>query len=167
MPIGTLYAEFHEGQGWPAGPDSIFLGNNDHINDFYCTGIGTPEASSSHELFERERQMDQAGAAFPVDLATDREGLYDDSLRYLVWDIADVAAIVTRTAWFDAEQGEWNGTARFRIRKADGTIRWNDVDEEDARMLPRPGDTVERLWERHESDWRAHPGPGDGGGSKP
>lgn len=153
MPPGTLYAEYEKGRRWPQGPENIFLGDIDYMSDFHCTGLGSPESSGSDEMFGHQHQMEESGAEYPVDLACGREGLYDDSTRYLVWDVADVAAIVAYSAWLEANQGEWNATPRFRIRKADGTLRF-ETDEEDARQMARPGDTIERMYEQHQAEWR-------------
>lgn len=155
MPVGTLYVEYREGH-WPDGPDSIFLGDIEYMSDFLECGIGSPESNGSSQMFDRQDEMDKAGAQYPVSLACGREGYYDDSMRYLVWDEADVREIAVRTAWFAARQREWNGTSRFRVIKADGSIRY-ETDEDDARRMARPGDTVERLYERHEGEWRPAP----------
>lgn len=160
MPVGTLYTELGDTQrhGWPAAPDSIFLGAIEGMNDFNMVSIGSPDAESSHVLFDRHREMEETGAAYPVGLATDREGLYDDDLRYLVWEPEDVRDIIARTAWFAAQQGEWNPVRRYRIRRPDGSTRYDLEDRErDARECARPGDVVEQMHERHETEWRALP----------
>ncbi|WP_280448444.1 hypothetical protein [Nocardia brasiliensis] len=128
--------------------------DTDGVNDFYYCDINTPENNGSGQLFEREREMDEQGTAYPVDLGTDREGLYDDTTRYLVWDVEDLAAIVARTAWFEANQGQWNGTTRYRVRYPDGRIQYAH-DEEDAQQMARKAGIIERLYERHEGEWRA------------
>lgn len=151
MPPGTLYAEYVKGRAWPQGPTDIFLGDIDYISDFNCTDLGSPDASSSDEMLDRELEMDERGAEYPVDLCPGREGLYDDSLRYLVWDEADVAAIVALSAWFQSKQGQWNATPRYRIRRADACY---EADEEDVREMARPDDVVERMYERHDAEWR-------------
>lgn len=153
MPPGTLYADYHEGQGWPLGPTDVFIGDIDYINDFHCADLHSPESSGSSQLFERHREMDEQGAEYPIALDVDREGLYEDDTRYLVWEVADVAAIVARSAWLQAKQGEWNGTPRFRVRKADGTLRFETA-EDDARKVARPGDIIERMYEQHQAEWR-------------
>ncbi|MEU9515906.1 hypothetical protein [Micromonospora sp. NPDC048169] len=152
MPPGTLYAEYVEGRAWPQGPTDIFLRDIDYISDFNCTGIGSPEASGTVEMFDRELEMDEHGAEYPVDLCPGREGLYDDSLRYLVWDEADVAAIVSLSAWFHAKQGQWNATGRYRIRRPDGACY--EADAEDVHEIARPDDAVERMYEQHQAEWR-------------
>lgn len=152
MPVGTLFADYHADR-WPEGPESIFLGDLDYISDFQYCSIDGPQNAGSSQLFEREREMDTEGTAYPVDLSCAREGYYDDTTRYLVWDEADVAAIVVHTAWFEASQGEWNSTTRYRVRAADGKVR-NAHDEEDAQQMARRGGVIERLYERHEGEWR-------------
>lgn len=153
MPSGTLYAEYHPGRGWPSGPTDVFLGDMEGVNDFVCAGLGSPQSSDSNQMFERQHEMNESGAEYPVDLMAGRDGLFDDEMRYLVWDESDVATIAVRTAWFNAGQKEWNATTRFRTVKADGTVRY-ETDEEDARSTVRPGDTVEQLYERHDVEWR-------------
>ncbi|PEH74626.1 hypothetical protein CRM89_00295 [Nocardia sp. FDAARGOS_372] len=157
MPIGTLYSEFREGgkRGWPFGPEALFIGDCGYINDFFTIGIDGPDAESSEVLFDRQHEMEQQGTAYPVDLATDREGLHDDTLRYLVWEPEDVRDIVARTAWLAAHQSEWNPVRRYRIRRPDGTTHSDfEDDERDARQSARPGEVVEQLFERHETEWR-------------
>lgn len=155
MPVGTLFADYYgEDQAWPQGPTSIFLGDIEGMSDFLECGISSPENDGSDHLVEREDEMCKEGAAYPVDLGCSREGYYDDTMRYLVWDVADVAAIVARSAWFEADQGEWNGTTRYRVRAADGKVRYAH-DEEDAQQMARHSGVIERLYERHEGEWRA------------
>lgn len=154
MPVGTLFVEHCEGH-WPDGPHAIFLGDSVGISDFYFCGIGSPENNGSSQLFDRHLEMEKDDTAYPIGLACDREGLYDDTLRYLVWDEADVREIAVRTAWFNTGQQEWCGTTRYRVIKPDGTVRYETDEADDARSLARPGDTVERLYERHESEWRS------------
>lgn len=158
MPPGTPYADYHasNSQPFPEGPTMLFLQDWADSNDFVYTGLGSPESDGSEQLWDREREMDEQGVAYPIDLGAGRDGLYDDTARYLIWDEQDVAAVVTHTAWFDAKQGEWNGTVRYRIRRADGTIRY-ECDARDAADEAYPGDTIERLYERHESEWRSEP----------
>lgn len=158
MPRGTLYTEFHEGKdrGWPAGPNALFIGDCEYIDDFYTVGISTPDAESSAVLFDRQHEMGQQGTAYPVDLATDREALYEDHCRYLVWEPDDVRDIIARTTWLAAQQSEWNPVRRYRIRRPDGTTR-NDFEDNErhARQSARPGEVVEQMYERHETEWRA------------
>jgi hypothetical protein len=153
MPPGTLYAEYSAGRGWPDGPTDIFVGDNEGMNDFFLKSLGSPASSGSGNLFARQHEMDEKGTSYPIGLETDREGLYDDTLRYVIWEAADVAAIIAHLSWLENGQGEWNATCRYRVRRADGHAVFVH-DEDDARMVARGTGTIERLYERHESEWR-------------
>ncbi|WP_280465624.1 hypothetical protein [Nocardia brasiliensis] len=154
LPVGTLFADYHDNH-WPDGPESVFLGDIGYIDDFWYFSINTPRNNGSSQLFDRELEMQESGTAYPVDLVCAREGLYDDTTRYLVWEEADVREIVMRSAWFASRQGRWNPTGVFRVRNPDGTTS-GPLDEEDARPFAcHSGGTIERMYEHHNTEWRA------------
>lgn len=94
LPKGTPFALYlGEGKPWPQGFD-ILVGGDRHIDDFYYRSTNCPDADSSEEMWDRQREMTDTGAAYPVDLSIGREGYYDPDTRYLVWEPDDVRRIV-------------------------------------------------------------------------
>lgn len=103
QPKGTLFADFHSKPGetmmWPNGPECILHGpcdpgeGNEPVDFFFIT-IGGPDAVDSSEHFDACFRMADDGEAYPIGLALQREGLYDPSKRYLVWEPEDVNRII-------------------------------------------------------------------------
>lgn len=90
MEPGVLYAEvLEDGQ---FGELHIYGGSSG--NDFVIRSLMTPDAHDSDELWERQDEMLANGASYPIDSAYGRDGLFDDDIRYLVYDEADVVSIV-------------------------------------------------------------------------
>lgn len=52
---------------------------------------------------------------------------------------------------------EWTPGRWWRVVSADGSLWCETSDEDEARESMRPGDTLCRLWERHDSEWRDEP----------
>jgi len=50
--------------------------------------------------------------------------------------------------------GEWEPGRWWRVVTPGGTIWAETSDEEEAREAVRPGDTLLRLWQRTEQEWR-------------
>ncbi len=93
MPKGTPFAEYEPKAGWPQ-EFLIFVAPCGYIDDFYYRSVSSPENSGTDQLIDREREMAEAGASYPVETDIDREGLHDPDLRYLVWEPEDVARII-------------------------------------------------------------------------
>lgn len=49
---------------------------------------------------------------------------------------------------------EWKRTRWVQVRAPDGSLWCETSDEEEARASMRPGDTIARLYERSEHEWR-------------
>lgn len=95
MPKGTLFAEVLENGtysylcifgGYGTGPD------------FIERSIMAPESTGTEEYLERLEAMREQGASFPVNEDYGREGLFDDNLKYLVFEPADIASIIADIA---------------------------------------------------------------------
>jgi hypothetical protein len=112
MPKGTPFADYPESLRvpWPEGPEMILYGpvlyGDDEPRDFFFTTISSPEAHDTGEMIEREDRMVQRGASFPVDLVIQREGLYDATRRYLVWEPDDVRRIINLLQGGDDERDD-------------------------------------------------------------
>lgn len=91
MEPGVLYAQVaKDGQ---FGELHIF-GGAFGSNDFTTRSITGPEFNDTDELFQREEDMRVNGTSYPVDSLYGRDGLFDDDIRYLVYDEADIVSIV-------------------------------------------------------------------------
>jgi hypothetical protein len=101
MPKGTLFADFREDADrmWTKGPEFIlhspvFLRDDEEPNDFFYASIDTPDHDDLWELVGNCDDMVRTGKSYPVDLVVAREGLYDSTSRYIVWEPDDVARII-------------------------------------------------------------------------
>jgi hypothetical protein len=91
MEPGVLYAQV--GKDGQLGDLHIF-GGAFGSNDFTMRSITTPYAHDSDELWQREEDMRDNAASYPVDSLYGRDGLFDDDIRYLVYDEDDIVSIV-------------------------------------------------------------------------
>lgn len=95
LPAGTLYHDWLpcyfgalciKGETLPAEPG--------YSGDWYEAVIPHLDVSSSDEDCDTQVAMDEKGLSHPLTFELEgREALYDDSLRYAVWERADVAAL--------------------------------------------------------------------------
>lgn len=93
LPEGTLSAEYGNGspREW-----SIFYGAivyDGAVKDFWERGISVIGFDDPGQLLDRQDAMKE-GAAFPVNPTVSREGFYDDSIEYLVYEHADIVSIL-------------------------------------------------------------------------
>lgn len=89
MPAGTL---FHEWE--PCIFGALMIKGETWESDFYSVPVPWIDGGSSDETFDRQIEMRETGASYPIDLETcGRDGLFDDRLLYAVWERADVAAL--------------------------------------------------------------------------
>lgn len=51
------------------------------------------------------------------------------------------------------DENEWSPTRRWRVVTEDGVLWAETSDEAEARLLMRPGDILQRLYERIEKQW--------------
>jgi len=53
--------------------------------------------------------------------------------------------------------GDWVATRWWRVIDPDGKLWCETSDEKEARDRMRPGDTLQRLWQRSDREWRDAP----------
>lgn len=93
MPPGTLY---HDWQPCCFGDlcikgESLFHEHRGKLNDWW--EVHVPEVGNAEEMLDH---LDQ-GESIPVNLYLEgREALFDDKMRYAVWERADVEALHAR-----------------------------------------------------------------------
>jgi hypothetical protein len=104
MPKGTPFASYYGRQSrWPDG-FNIFVSPTGNADDFYYRSTSSPEFEDSTQLFERQEAMDTVGTSYPVDVSIDRDGLYDPTDRYVVWEPDDVRRIINLLQGGDDEK---------------------------------------------------------------
>jgi hypothetical protein len=104
MPEGTPFATYHGRQaGWPDS-FNIFVRPTGNFDDFYYRSTDNPEFEDSAQLFDRQEEMDAGGTSYPVDVSIDRDGLYDPTDRYVVWEPDDVRRIINLLQGGDDEK---------------------------------------------------------------
>lgn len=91
MPRGTLFAEAFDPCNY--GPLCIFGG--EFGPDFTERSITACESDGSEQYIERSQEMWETGASYPVNTDYGREGMFDDSMRYLVYEPADIESIIS------------------------------------------------------------------------
>lgn len=90
MPAGLLIAEARS--PFEYGDLQIFGGKYGD-NDFLVRSL-SHESEDSSEFMDRGVEMWEHGASYPVEQHYGREGLFDDTMRYVVWDSADLKSIL-------------------------------------------------------------------------
>lgn len=94
LPKGTLFADYRPESCWPEGP-SMVLVRADGDHDFLYRSIGSPDAISSDQLWDRERELyADTAVTYPMDLSIGREGMYEPDSTYLVWEPDDVKRLI-------------------------------------------------------------------------
>lgn len=53
------------------------------------------------------------------------------------------------------QSSEWEPSRWRRVVAPDGSLWCETSDEDEARRAMRPGDTLQRLWVKNHSEWRA------------
>lgn len=92
MPKGTPFAEYHPTR-WP-DRFSIFAGPTGYGEDFWYRDICHPQNDETGQLLDRQGEMAEKGARYPVETTMAREGFFDLDMRYVVWEPEDVARII-------------------------------------------------------------------------
>lgn len=96
MPAGTV---FHHYEPHISGTMGI-KGETFSGNDFWeqsLDGVCCLRAHNTDEMCSRLDEMKEKGASYPVDLNCEgRDGLFDDAQLFLVWERADVEALIAR-----------------------------------------------------------------------
>jgi hypothetical protein len=96
MPAGTLYQKYR-----PMIADDLEIkGDNCGETDFFLQnvcGVMALKCNASDQLMERFDEMVKDGASYPVDLDSQgRDGCFDADQLFLVWERADVEALIAR-----------------------------------------------------------------------
>ncbi|WP_280247304.1 hypothetical protein [Nocardia abscessus] len=90
QPPGTLYAE---ARGPGQYGELLILGSAHGGPDFMCRTLDV-DAHDSGESFARDESMWKDGASFPINEAYQRDGMFNDTARYLVYEPADIASVI-------------------------------------------------------------------------
>lgn len=89
MPSGVLFAEaFSCGKYGDLCIYSEYGGP-----DFLQRPIEWVESSESEDMWDREKDMWDNGTSYPVNTDYGREGYFDDTMKYLVYEPEDIASI--------------------------------------------------------------------------
>jgi len=91
MPENTLYSDYDSGN-----IEGLYIKDESLNNDFCYVDIVFSVKNNGDNIFEVIGDMEQ-GKSFPVDLDSyEREGLFDDSLQYVIWENEDVKALIEK-----------------------------------------------------------------------
>jgi hypothetical protein len=92
MPAGTVFSYYE-----PINFNGLYIKSSEPDNnpDFFVQDlIGAVENNSSDDFFTKCEQMEE-GASLPVDFEiSGREGLFDDKLRYAIYEKEDVEKLI-------------------------------------------------------------------------
>lgn len=95
MPPGTLFQNYH-----PCTSGILCAKDETIGNDFLLQpleGVSAMEWDSSDQMVERLEEMRGNGDSHPLDLdCLGRDGCFDNDQLYLVWERADVEALIAR-----------------------------------------------------------------------
>jgi len=97
LPAGTLFAPMM--QKWVFGELSVKGGSLDFGNetdDFLELGLNWIDGDDTYQVCERlDEMLADSSVSYPLQSAYGREGLFDPDMVYLVYEPADVAALVS------------------------------------------------------------------------
>lgn len=95
MPPGTLFQNYR-----PCTSGSLCAKDETMGNDFLLQpleGVSAMEWDSSDQMVERLEEMRDNGASHPLGLdCLGRDGCFDNDQLFLVWERADVEALIAR-----------------------------------------------------------------------
>jgi hypothetical protein len=90
MDAGILFAPIED--KWIIGGLSIYGGS--FGNDFTERNLGWVDCDNSEEAIDRLEDMDNdSSISYSVEQDYGREGLFDDSIKYLVYEPSDIKSI--------------------------------------------------------------------------
>lgn len=96
LPAGTLFSAMH--QKWVFGELSVkgeTWQNGDEVGDFLELGLNWIDGHDTGEVCDRlEEMLADSSVSYPLQSAYGREGLFDNDMVYLVYEPADVAALL-------------------------------------------------------------------------
>ncbi|WVX88742.1 hypothetical protein SEA_BIRDSONG_91 [Gordonia phage Birdsong] len=90
MPAGVLFAEARS--PFVYGDLQIY-GGKFGDNDFLTRSL-VHESEDSGEFMDRGTEMWEHGTSYPVEAHYGRDGVFDDTIRYVVWEAADLKSIL-------------------------------------------------------------------------
>lgn len=91
LPPGTLY---HEYEPCVTGPLCVKYDTLSR-NEWVVQTVGEIKSSGSHDLFDRLREMEDAGASFPIEFdGASRNGMFPNKGLFLVYETADVRSLI-------------------------------------------------------------------------
>lgn len=91
MPENTLFSNYDNGN-----IEGLNIKGESLSNDFCYGDIIFSVENNGNDLFYVIDEIER-GKSFPVDLNSyAREGLFDDSLQYIVWENDDIKALISK-----------------------------------------------------------------------
>jgi hypothetical protein len=90
LPAGTLYCKCR-----PWVFEELCVKEDSWPNDFVFVNLQTIDSSSSEESTDRLDRMLEEGVSFPLNNATQRDGCFDETDLFLVYEQADLKALMT------------------------------------------------------------------------
>lgn len=90
LPEGTLYCA---GEPWAFGELSV-KADTLECNDFVCRGLQWIESGGTAESMERLDEMLATGASYGLQESYGRDGGFDDTEIYLVYENADLDKLI-------------------------------------------------------------------------
>jgi hypothetical protein len=88
LPAGTFYCK---GERWVF--DSICIKDDSLANDWYYLNPAWPAAQDSEEAFDLLDKSLDSGISFPCEDATGRDGCFDETDIFLVFEADDLKAL--------------------------------------------------------------------------
>lgn len=94
MPGGTVYAKVPK--KWIVDDLSVKYKSTDY-NDWYYTSFSWVAAKDSGEAVDRLELMDaNPKTSFPVEDAISRDGLFEETDKFLIYEAADIDLIISK-----------------------------------------------------------------------
>ena len=97
LPIGTM---FHEGKPFVFFDlqilKEVLCDENDRPIDYYAQSLCTIESHSSEQLVDRQDEMLEKMASYPLNKDIGRDGCYDDRAIYLVYEKEDLEYLLEK-----------------------------------------------------------------------
>lgn len=98
MPAGTA---FQKGERW-VWSGLAFKTDDAYENDWRYISIDDIDADSSTEMVDRLEDMKDTGRSYPIGFSSTRDGCFDDSDLFLIYEPDDLVAL---RAYIDAAVG--------------------------------------------------------------
>jgi hypothetical protein len=89
LPAGTIYAK-----GKPWHFEGVTIKGDSLADDWIYLDLAWPESSGDMDSFDKLAAMLSEGASFPMQESYGRDGCFDAEEIFLVWERADLLALV-------------------------------------------------------------------------